>query len=127
MSGTTSRAVRAAAASSALAVLAAGCGGSAALDRETAMQHAMDAVANEVAAPGSAIYHHRIQLRTTETYGRGGWLVRIADRTVGARICVTDLPTETAIGVTENIAVVPCGSRSGDAPAERAPSSPPPA
>jgi hypothetical protein len=94
------------------------------------MQHAMDAVANEVAAPGSAIYRHRIQLRTAETYGRAGWLVLIADRTAGTPICVTDLPTETAIGMTENIAVVPCGSRSGDAPAAPAmpaSSSPPPA
>jgi hypothetical protein len=123
----TSRAVRAVAASSAaLGIVAAGCGaGSEPLDRETAMQHAMNAVANQVADPGSSIYHHRIQLRTAVAYGKGGWLVRIADRTAGTRVCVTDLPRQTALGVTENISLGMCESPSGDAPSEPAPSSPP--
>jgi hypothetical protein len=123
----TSSAVLAAAASSAaLAVLAAGCGaGSAPLERETAMQHAMDAVAREVADPGSPIYRHRIELRTADAYGSHGWLVRIADRTTGTRICVTDLPRETAIGVTESISMDMCRDHSAEAPAEPAPSSPP--
>ena len=106
--------------------MGAGCGaGSEPLDRETAMQHAMNAVANEVADPGSSIYHHRFELRTADAYGSGGWLVRIADRTARTRICVTDLPRQTAIGVTENISLRICGSRSGDAPSGPGPSSTP--
>src|SRR5205085_4730402 len=83
----TLRAVRTAAAfSAALGLVGAGCGaGSEPLDRETAMQHAMNAVANEVADPGSSIYHHRFELRTADAYGSGGWLVRIADRTARTR------------------------------------------
>lgn len=105
------------------AVLLAGCGGgSDALNRETAMEHAMNAVATEVRDPGSPVYRHRIQLRNAVPHGDGGWLVRIADRSAGATICVVDLPTATAVGTTENIAIVPCA-----APRPPAPPAPEPA
>lgn len=91
------------------------------------MQHAMNAVATDVADPGATIYHHRIELRAAVAYGKGGWLVRIADRTAGTRICVTDLPTQTAIGVSEDISVAPCRSAATGRPPQPAPSSNPPA
>jgi hypothetical protein len=118
--------VRIAAASS-LACVLAGCGsGSEALARETAMQHAMNAVANEVADPSSSVYRHHIELRTAVPYGKGGWLVRVADRTTGTPICVTDLPTEGAFGLRENLALRPCGPQAEPLPPdEPAPSSPP--
>jgi hypothetical protein len=87
------------------------------------MQHAMDAVAREVADPGSTVYHHRIELRSTVPF-RNGWLVRIADRTAGNVICVSDLPTETALGLNENLSIRPCHV-STPAPSEPAPSTTP--
>ena len=77
----------------------------------------MNAVVREVGDPGSRIYHHRVELHGADAYGDGGWLVRIADRTDGTRICVTDIPAETAVGLTENISVARCGG---------SPSAPPP-
>ena len=84
----------------------------------------MNEVAAAVRDPESALYHHRIQLRGAVAYGKGGWLVHIADRTSGRVICVTDLPAGGAISGSENISVAPC---SFPPPAEPAPSSPPPA
>jgi hypothetical protein len=116
----TSTAVPIAAAFSCACVLA-GCGGADPLVRETAMQHAMDAVAREVADPGSGLYHHRIRLRSAVPF-RKGWLVRVSDRTAGTVICVSDLPTETALGLSENLSIRPCRTSSAPAPAEPAPS-----
>ena len=118
----TSIAVRITAASSAVCALA-GCGGSDALVREVAMQHSMDAVSREVGDPGSTVYHHRLAVQSAVPF-RNGWLVRIADRTAGTLICVSDLPTRTAIGLSENLAIRPCHAPA-PAPAEPAPSSPP--
>jgi hypothetical protein len=88
------------------------------------MQHAMDAVAREVADPGSTVYHHRLELRSAVPY-RNGWLVRISDRTAGTAICVSDLPTRTAIGLSENLSIQPCHGPTPPAPSEPVPSSPP--
>jgi hypothetical protein len=118
----TSTAVRVAAAFSGACLLG-GCGGSDPLVRETAMQHALNAVAREVADPGSPVYHHRIELRSAAPF-RNGWLVRISDRTAGTVICVSDLPTETALGVNENLSIRPCHV-SAPAPSEPAPSTTP--
>jgi hypothetical protein len=103
-------------------VLAA-CGGSDALVREVAMQHAMDAVVREVGDPGSTVYHHRLGVQSAVPF-RNGWLVRISDRTAGTVICVSDLPTRTAIGLSENLAIRPCHAAL-PAPSEPAPSTPP--
>lgn len=87
------------------------------------MQHALNAVAREVADPGSPVYHHRIELRSAVPF-RNGWLVRISDRTAGTVICVSDLPTETALGINENLSIRPCHV-SAPAPSEPAPSTAP--
>lgn len=87
----------------------------------------MNAVAAEVRDPESTIYHHQIQLRGAVPRGKGGWLVRIADRTSGSPICVVDLPFAGAIGGSENITVVPCTPPPAPQPAEPAPSSQAPA
>jgi hypothetical protein len=102
-----------------VATLAA-CGStSSELDRETAMQHSMDAVLHVAADPASPLYHHRLQLRSAEPYGRGGWRVRVADRTTHATICVTDVPRPDAIvGTGESLRLVTCA---GPAQVEPAP------
>ena len=106
----TSTTARAAAALSAVAVAAAlsACGGSGRLAREDAAQHAMDALARDVRTPGSGIYHHQIAIISVAPRGKGGWLVRIGDRTDGSVICVVDLPEHSALGTRENLRTVRC-------------------
>ena len=83
----------------------------------------MDAVVHEVNDPQSTVYHHRIQLVSAKPYGKGGWFVRIADKTTGGRICVIDLPQKTSLGTAENIAIVPCGLAPPSEPAPTPPAS----
>jgi hypothetical protein len=118
---------RLALAATALSLVAAltGCGSSAdTLDRDTAMQHSMNAVAGEVGDDSSDLYHHRIQLLGATAFGKGGWLVRVADRTAGGTICVVDLPEHSSLGTVENIDVIPCKVSQGPArPAATPPAS----
>jgi hypothetical protein len=83
------------------------------------MQHALDAVTQDVGDPESSVYHHRIQLRSAVPY-RNGWLVRIRDTTAGATICVVDLPQANRLG--EDVSIRPCDE---PAPSQPAPSAPP--
>jgi hypothetical protein len=68
----------------------------------------MDALARDVRTPGSAIYHHQIAILSVAPRGKGGWLVRIGDRTDGSVICVVDLPEHSALGTRENLRAVRC-------------------
>jgi hypothetical protein len=104
----TSTTARAAAALSLFAAVLTACGGSSHLTREEAAQHAMDALAREVRTPGSGLYHHQIAILSVAPRGKGGWLVRIGDRTDGSVICVVDLPEHGAFGTRENLRGVLC-------------------
>jgi hypothetical protein len=105
----TSTTVRAAAALSAVGAVLTACGDSDTLDRDTAAQHAMNAVAAEVRDPGSPVYRHRIAISSVTPHGHGGWLVRIVDHTAEEYICVVDLPEHDALGQSENLSLAPCG------------------
>jgi hypothetical protein len=85
----------------------------------------MDAVVNVVQDPASGIYHHRVQLQSARRYGKGGWFVRIADRTTGSPICVVDLPRRSSLGTDENISIVSCPRPSPLAPAKPVPATHP--
>jgi hypothetical protein len=117
--------VRTAAALSLVGALAACGGGSGSLDRDTAAQHSMNAVASDAQDPTSGIYHHRVQLQSARPYGKGGWFIRVADRTTGRPICVVDLPRSSSLGTEENITIVPCPTPSPLAPAKPVPANHP--
>ena len=102
----------------ALAALAAGCGGAdeyANLNADSASQQAMDALASEVNAASSPLYHHRLELvsatKARDPSGVRAWDVKVADRTSGATLCVYAWMRVAGIATIPTTDITVCGTR----------------